>query len=78
LVFLSSFPTSVVTVRSPQRSLPAIQEPPSELLFFSPPKTKKKRSAQLDGAEAEEARACAAYLLHVQLIGIDSFPAVFR
>ncbi|XP_056269972.1 glomulin-like isoform X2 [Pseudoliparis swirei] len=59
------------------RSLPAIQEPPSELLFFSPPKTKKKRSAQLDGAEAEEARACAAYLLHVQLIGIDSFPAVF-
>uniref|UniRef100_A0A8C2ZMD8 Glomulin, FKBP associated protein b n=1 Tax=Cyclopterus lumpus TaxID=8103 RepID=A0A8C2ZMD8_CYCLU len=54
-------------------SLPAIQESPSELLFFSPP----KKSAQLDVSPAMESRACAAYLLFVQLIGIDSFPAVF-
>ncbi|XP_068564116.1 glomulin-like [Cebidichthys violaceus] len=50
-------------------TLPAIQESPSELLFFSP----LKRSS----SQSTESRACLAYLLFVQLIGIHSFPAVF-
>ncbi|XP_068446025.1 glomulin-like [Clinocottus analis] len=54
-------------------TLPAIQESPSELLFFGPP----TKSALADGSESKESRACVAYLLFVQLIGIDSFPAVF-
>ncbi|XP_075935257.1 glomulin-like [Anarhichas minor] len=50
-------------------TLPAIQESLPELLFFSP---LKKSSSQ-----SKESRACLAYLLFVQLIGIHSFPAVF-
>ncbi|KAK5906630.1 hypothetical protein CesoFtcFv8_004558 [Champsocephalus esox] len=49
-------------------TLPAIHESLSELLFFSP---------QKDSSEAKESRACVAYLLFVQLITFDSFPAVF-
>ncbi|KAF3835700.1 hypothetical protein F7725_028258, partial [Dissostichus mawsoni] len=54
-------------------TLPAIQESLSELLFFSP----LKKSPQTDSSESKESRACLAYLLFVQLITIDSFPAVF-
>ncbi|XP_063746841.1 glomulin-like isoform X2 [Eleginops maclovinus] len=54
-------------------TLPAIQESLSELLLFSP----LKRSLQTDSSESKESRACLAYLLFVQLITIDSFPAVF-
>ncbi|KAK1896852.1 Glomulin [Dissostichus eleginoides] len=54
-------------------TLPAIQESLSELLFFSP----LKKSPQMDSSESKESRACLAYLLFVQLITIDSFPAVF-
>ncbi|KAI4828390.1 hypothetical protein KUCAC02_022486 [Chaenocephalus aceratus] len=49
-------------------TLPAIHESLSELLFFSP---------QKDSSESKESRACLAYLLFVQLITFDSFPAVF-
>ncbi|TKS74125.1 Glomulin FK506-binding protein-associated protein [Collichthys lucidus] len=53
-------------------TLPAIQESLSELLFFD----SLKKSAQTD-SQSKESRACLAYLLFVQLITIDSFPAVF-
>uniref|UniRef100_A0A8C4DHE8 Glomulin, FKBP associated protein b n=1 Tax=Dicentrarchus labrax TaxID=13489 RepID=A0A8C4DHE8_DICLA len=52
-------------------TLPAIQESLSELLFFN---SLKK---QTDNSQSKESRACLAYLLFVQLITIDSFPAVF-
>ncbi|TDH08281.1 hypothetical protein EPR50_G00096200 [Perca flavescens] len=54
-------------------TLPAIQESLSELLFFST----LKKSTQTDNSQSKESRACLAYLLFVQLITIDSFPAVF-
>ncbi|XP_059196955.1 glomulin-like [Centropristis striata] len=54
-------------------TLPAIQESLPELLFFSP----LKKSTQMDNSQSKESRACLAYLLFVQLITIDSFPAVF-
>lgn len=54
--------------------LPAIQVSPSELLFFN----SLKRSSVMDISQSKESRACLAYLLFVQLIAIDSFPAVFR
>ncbi|XP_068599880.1 glomulin-like [Brachionichthys hirsutus] len=49
-------------------TLPALQESLSGLLFFS---SLEKTS------RSKEARACLAYLLFVQRISIDSFPAVF-
>ncbi|XP_035509612.1 glomulin-like [Morone saxatilis] len=52
-------------------TLPTIQESLSELLFFN---SLKK---QADNSQSKESRACLAYLLFVQLITIDSFPAVF-
>ncbi|XP_040896689.1 glomulin-like [Toxotes jaculatrix] len=54
-------------------TLPAIKESLSELLFFS----SLKKSVLMDNSQSKEARACLAYLLFVQLIAIDSFPAVF-
>ncbi|XP_076582818.1 glomulin-like isoform X2 [Chaetodon auriga] len=54
-------------------TLPAIQESLSELLFFS----SLKKSTQTDNSHSKESRACLAYLLFVQLITMDSFPAVF-
>ncbi|XP_042272140.1 glomulin-like [Thunnus maccoyii] len=54
-------------------TLPAIQEPLPELLFFS---SLKKKTSQ-DISQSMESRACLAYLLFVQLIAIDRFPAVF-
>ncbi|XP_070765474.1 glomulin-like [Enoplosus armatus] len=54
-------------------TLPAIQESLPELLFFS----SLKKSTQMDNSQSKESRACLAYLLFVQLITIDSFPAVF-
>ncbi|CAJ1059738.1 glomulin-like [Xyrichtys novacula] len=51
----------------------AIQPPLSELLFFN----SVKKWAQTDSTQSKESRACLAYLLFVQLICIDSFPAVF-
>ncbi|KAG7228647.1 hypothetical protein INR49_008423 [Caranx melampygus] len=53
--------------------LPAIQVSPSELLFFN----SLKRSSVMDITQSKESRACLAYLLFVQLVTIDSFPAVF-
>ncbi|KAM7410574.1 hypothetical protein PAMA_001825 [Pampus argenteus] len=55
-------------------TLPAIQESLSELLFFS----SLKKPPLMDNSESRESRACIAYLLFVQLVTIDSFPAVFR
>ncbi|XP_023272274.1 glomulin-like [Seriola lalandi dorsalis] len=54
-------------------TLPAIQVSLSELLFFS----SLKKSTVMDKSQSKESRACLAYLLFVQLITIDSFPAVF-
>eukprot|EP00064_Thunnus_orientalis_P001076 superscaffoldBa00000066_g1077 len=54
-------------------TLPAIQESLPELLFFS---SLKKKTSQ-DISQSMESRACLAYLLFVQLIAIDRFPAVF-
>ncbi|KAM8875698.1 glomulin, FKBP associated protein b isoform 1-T1 [Spinachia spinachia] len=54
-------------------TLPAIQESPAELLLFSP----LKKGTQKESRECRESRACLAYLLFVQFMGIDSFPAVF-
>ncbi|KAM8745756.1 glomulin, FKBP associated protein b isoform 2-T2 [Acanthopagrus schlegelii] len=55
-------------------TLPAIQVSVSELLFFN----SLKKSSQTDNSQSRESRACLAYLLFVQLITLDSFPAVFR
>lgn len=52
--------------------LASIQEPLSELLLFDP----LRRNLQADGSR--EGRACLAYLLFVQLVSMDRFPAVFR
>lgn len=57
-----------------QVTLPAIQVSVSELLFFN----SLKKSTQTDNSQSRESRACLAYLLFVQLITLDSFPAVFR
>uniref|UniRef100_A0A3Q0SE59 Glomulin, FKBP associated protein b n=1 Tax=Amphilophus citrinellus TaxID=61819 RepID=A0A3Q0SE59_AMPCI len=54
-------------------TLPAIREPLSGLLFFS----SLRKNTPMDSSQFKEARACLAYLLFVQLITIDSFPAVF-
>lgn len=57
-----------------QVTLAAIQESLPGLLFF----TSVKRSTPTDDCQSRESRACLAYLLFVQLIAIESFPAVFR
>ncbi|XP_045905795.1 glomulin-like [Micropterus dolomieu] len=54
-------------------TLPAIKQSLPELLFFS----SLKKSTQTDNSQSKESRACLAYLLFVQLMSIDSFPAVF-
>ncbi|XP_035811812.2 glomulin-like [Amphiprion ocellaris] len=54
-------------------TLPAIKEPLSGLLFFS----SQRKSTMMDSSQTNESKACLAYLLFVQLITIDSFPAVF-
>ncbi|XP_054459318.1 glomulin-like [Anoplopoma fimbria] len=54
-------------------TLPAIQESLSEILFFST----LKKNTQMDSVESKESRACLAYLLFVQLMGIQNYPAVF-
>ncbi|XP_005919871.1 glomulin isoform X3 [Haplochromis burtoni] len=54
-------------------TLSAIKEPLPELLFFS----SLRENILMDNNQFKEARACLAYLLFVQLITIDNFPAVF-
>ncbi|XP_056132778.1 glomulin-like [Lampris incognitus] len=54
-------------------TLSAIQEPHSNLLFYTP----LKRGILLDQTQFKESKACLAYLLFVQLITKDSFPVVF-
>lgn len=72
-VFICDFMTST-NVSVHQVTLPAIQVSVSELLFFN----SLKKSTQTDNSQSRESRACLAYLLFVQLITLDSFPAVFR
>lgn len=55
------------TLAAIQKSLPA-------LLFFN----SMKRSGPSEDSQSRESRACLAYLLFVQLITLESFPAVFR
>ncbi|KAM4629244.1 LOW QUALITY PROTEIN: glomulin-like [Polymixia lowei] len=64
---LSLFATEILV------TLPAIQEPLPDLLFYNP----LKRSILMDNTQSKESRACLAYLLFVQLITIENFPAVF-
>ncbi|CAG5861666.1 unnamed protein product [Menidia menidia] len=53
--------------------LHAIRESLSELIFFS----SLRKSTLMDTSVFKESRACLAYLLFVQLLAMDSFPAVF-
>ncbi|KAM4549142.1 glomulin-like [Odontesthes bonariensis] len=53
--------------------LRAIRESLSGLLFFS----SLRRRTLMDNSVSKESRACLAYLLFVQLVTMDSFPAVF-
>uniref|UniRef100_A0A665WAH4 Glomulin, FKBP associated protein b n=1 Tax=Echeneis naucrates TaxID=173247 RepID=A0A665WAH4_ECHNA len=55
-------------------TLSTIQVSLSELLFFY---NSLKKSTAMDNSQSMESRASLAYLLFVQLITIDSFPAVF-
>lgn len=57
-----------------QLTLQAIHESLSELLFFD---SLRKRTKS-DNIQSKESTACLAYLLFVQRITIDRFPAVFR
>ena len=55
--------------------LASLQKPLADHLLYAP----KKRSVMVQEAqETDECRASFAYLLFVQQIGIDDFPAVFR
>uniref|UniRef100_A0A667XCB8 Glomulin, FKBP associated protein b n=1 Tax=Myripristis murdjan TaxID=586833 RepID=A0A667XCB8_9TELE len=54
-------------------TLPAIQEPLPDLLFYKP----LKKSILIDNHQSTESRACLAYLIFVQLITIERFPAIF-
>ncbi|XP_075901830.1 glomulin-like [Nelusetta ayraudi] len=54
-------------------TLAAIQESLPGLLFFN----SVRRSRQSEDSQSREPRACLAYLLFVQLIAMESFPAVF-
>ncbi|KAI5109344.1 glomulin, FKBP associated protein b, partial [Silurus meridionalis] len=68
---LWNFATELMT------TLPAIQEPLPKLLFYYPLRVKEgKQDVQYD-SDLPESRACLAYLLFVQLIAIELFPAVF-
>uniref|UniRef100_A0A673W1N3 Glomulin, FKBP associated protein b n=1 Tax=Salmo trutta TaxID=8032 RepID=A0A673W1N3_SALTR len=58
-------------------TLPAIQEPLPGLLFYKALKKREESGLLTDSTEAQESRACLAYLLFVQFITIKSFPAVF-
>ncbi|CAL8309501.1 unnamed protein product [Lota lota] len=53
--------------------LASLQKPLADLLLYVP----KKRSIIVEDTQSDECRASFAYLLFVQLIGIDFFPAVF-
>uniref|UniRef100_A0A8C6NPP6 Glomulin, FKBP associated protein b n=1 Tax=Nothobranchius furzeri TaxID=105023 RepID=A0A8C6NPP6_NOTFU len=54
--------------------LSATKESLSGLLFF----TSWRRGTLIDNSLSKESRACLAYLLFVQLISMEGFPAVFR
>lgn len=57
-----------------QLTLHALHESLPELLLFS----SLRRRTESDSTQSKESTACLAYLLFVQLISVDSFPAVFR
>jgi hypothetical protein len=58
-----------------QAILASLQKPLADLVLYVP----KKRSIVVEETqETDECRASFAYLLFVQGIGIDYFPAVFR
>lgn len=57
-----------------QRTLHAIHESLSELLFFN----SLRKHTKSDNIQSKESMACVAYLLFVQRITIDRFPSVFR
>ncbi|GAA6102554.1 glomulin, FKBP associated protein b [Tachysurus ichikawai] len=58
-------------------TLSAIQEPLPNLLLYYPLRGKEDKRVVQDDSHLPESRACLAYLLFVQLIAIELFPAVF-
>ncbi|XP_060774321.1 glomulin, FKBP associated protein b [Neoarius graeffei] len=58
-------------------TLSAIQEPLPKLLFYYPLRRKEDERVVQDDIHSSESRACLAYLLFVQFIAIELFPAVF-
>ena len=52
----------------------AVQESLPDLLFYG----SLRKNLAVDDAQEVQARACLAYLIFVQFITIESFPAVFR
>ncbi|XP_076871199.1 glomulin, FKBP associated protein b isoform X2 [Brachyhypopomus gauderio] len=69
---LWSFATEIMAI------LPAIQEPLCQLLFYHRLRRKDDmRVVKDNGSRQTESRACLAYLLLVQLIAMEVFPAVF-
>ncbi|XP_030646928.1 glomulin, FKBP associated protein b [Chanos chanos] len=69
---LWNFATEILAI------LPAIQEPLPKLLFYHPLRGREDTiSAEGDTGHPNESRACLAYLVFVQLIAMEIFPAVF-
>ncbi|KAK3575254.1 hypothetical protein QTP86_023448 [Hemibagrus guttatus] len=68
---LWNFATEIMT------TLSAIQEPLPNLLLYYPLRGKEDKRVVQDDSHLHESRACLAYLLFVQLIAIELFPAVF-
>ncbi|XP_053492222.1 glomulin, FKBP associated protein b [Ictalurus furcatus] len=68
---LWNFATEIMT------TLSAIQEPLPKLLLYYPLRGKADERVVQDDSHLPESRACLAYLLFVQFIAIELFPAVF-
>ncbi|XP_017553539.1 glomulin, FKBP associated protein b [Pygocentrus nattereri] len=69
---LWNFATEIMAILS------AIQEPLPKLLFYYPLRGKEDMGVRKqDNSHTTESRACLAYLLFVQLIAMEVFPAVF-
>ncbi|XP_067230637.1 glomulin, FKBP associated protein b [Chanodichthys erythropterus] len=68
---LRNFATEIMAI------LALIQESLPKILFYQPLRGKEDTILEKDACHPNESRACMAYLLFVQLIAIEVFPAVF-
>ncbi|XP_048055701.1 glomulin, FKBP associated protein b [Megalobrama amblycephala] len=68
---LRNFATEIMAI------LAVIQESLPKILFYQPLRGKEDTILVKDACHPNESRACMAYLLFVQLIAIEVFPAVF-